>query len=148
MSAFGQQLQNLQTDVTYDAGRVTASLSAVVREGFDATLKGEFGLDLDARKVKVDSLALTALRTAWQLASGSRPTVTWTDTGVGVEGLDLVDQPTRLQHLTASGTWDSTGNGRMQLAARAVSIDAIAVDEVTSLYGGVLDATAENHRHP
>jgi hypothetical protein len=35
---------------------VTASLSAVVREGVDATLKGEFGLDLDARKLEVDAL--------------------------------------------------------------------------------------------
>jgi len=143
VKASGQELQSLQTDVTYDAGRVTASLSAVVREGVDATLKGEFGLDLDARKLEVDALGLTALHTSWQLDSNSSPIITWTDTGVGVQGLDLVDQATRRQHLTATGTWDSTGSGRMQLAARGVSIDAIAADEGSSLYGGVLDATAE-----
>jgi hypothetical protein len=72
-----------------------------------------------------------------------QPIITWTDTGVGVQGLDLVEQATRRQHLTATGTWDSTGSGRMQLAARGVSIDAIAADEGRQPDGGVLDATAE-----
>jgi len=143
VSAFGQQLQTLQTDITYDAGRVTASLAAVVREGVEASLNGQFGLDLDARRIEVDALSLTALRTAWELYSGSRPILTWTDTGVGIEGLDLVDPPSRGQHLTASGTWDSATPGRMQFAARGVSIDNISMAEGTSLYGGVVDGTAE-----
>ena len=151
VNAFGQHVATLQTDVSYDAGRVTASLAAVVRQGVEATLKGEFGLDLDARRVEVDSLSITALRTAWQLNSGSKPIVTWTDTGLGVEGLALVDPATRRQHLTASGTWDSATAGRMQFAARGVSIDTIAGAEGKSQYGGVLDATAEltgTREHP
>jgi autotransporter translocation and assembly factor TamB len=142
--AFGRELPALDTDLTYDNGHLTASAASTVSPGFDTTMKGEFDIDSNARRVDVSALTLTAQRTAWQIVPGSRPTITWTDTGVGVIGLDLVDQATRQQHLTASGTWDSNGNGRLVLAARAVSIEALtAGSSATARYGGVLDATAE-----
>ena len=75
-----------------------------MRDGVKASLYGSFVLDIDARRVDVESLVLSALRTSWRLAS--TPTADrWTDTGVNVAALDLVDAGTGQQHLTASGTW-------------------------------------------
>jgi translocation and assembly module TamB len=143
LRAFGREVNSADGVVTYDAGRVTASLAGTTSAGFTGSLDGTFSVDIDRRHVDVDALALTAEHTAWMLAPGSRPDLAWTDTGMTVAGFDLVDQATARQHLSASGTWDRNGGGRMEIAARGVSIDALStVPGTPARYGGLLDATA------
>jgi autotransporter translocation and assembly factor TamB len=144
VTASGQVLQSIEGDVAYDAGRVSATLASVVRDGRDVSMTGEFVVDTTARQVDVDALALSALHTDWRLAPGIRPRVTWSESGIAVAALDLVDALSGRQHLTASGTWQQDGGGLLRLAAQGVSVDSLITTSEgrPAQYGGVLDAIA------
>ncbi len=143
VKAFGQEWQSIAGTSSYDAGTLDAALDGVLSNGVGATLRGLFALDLQAQRVDVDRLALTAQKTAWRLAPGVRPRIVWTDTSVVVTGLDLVDEARGTQHLTMGGNWTSDGRGRMLVAVRGLSLDALFADAGSpARYGGLLDATA------
>ena len=91
----------------------------------------------------LETLEVTVQRSSWRLASGSRPHVTWSDTGVTVDRLDLVDAGTGREHVTADGTWDDSGNGRLAVAVRGVLIEGLLRgSRPTPRYAGRLDVDA------
>ena len=87
---------------------------------------------------------MTALQQAsWRLASGTKPGIGWTDNGISVDALELVDAGSGQQHLSAAGTWDENGGGEMRFSARGLAIDPlIANGSAPPRYGGRLDGTA------
>ncbi len=143
VKAFGQEWQSIDGTSSYDGNTLDAALDGVLRNGLTASLKGIVALDLQARRVEIDRLALTAQKTAWRLAPAVRPRIEWTDAGVMVTGLDLVDEAGGTQHLTANGNWTTDGRGRMLMTVRGLSLDALFADAGSpARYGGRLDATA------
>jgi hypothetical protein len=138
-----QPLQSVDATAAYDAGRLSVKLDGLVRDGLAATVDARLVLDAQARQTDVDALTFTVQRTSWTLASGSRPRIGWTDTGITVSALDVVDVGTGQQHLITSGTWDRNGGGELHVSARALSLETMLADpRPTPRYGGVVDATA------
>ncbi|MGC4083465.1 MAG: translocation/assembly module TamB domain-containing protein [Vicinamibacterales bacterium] len=140
--AGGQVIRHVEARATYDAGRVTTTADLDVKDGLAASLYAAVALDLNGRTAFVDTLSLTLQRTTWQLAAGTRPGATWTDTGMRIEGLQLVDD-SGSQHLSAAGTWDSNGPVQMRVTAQDVQLASVILNpESAGRYGGVLQATA------
>lgn len=143
VKAFGQEWQSIEGTTAYEGGRLDAALDGVLSNGIAASVRGRATVDLQARSVDVDSLALTAQKTAWRLAPAVRPRIEWTDTSVRVTALDLVDEARGTEHLTANGDWTTDGRGRMLLGVRGLSLDALFAEAGSpARYGGTLDATA------
>jgi autotransporter translocation and assembly factor TamB len=143
VNGYGQELQSMDGDVTYDAGHTTATLSAASVRGLNATLTGTVDVDVAGRTLDLGALTLQVQRTAWRLAGGAAPRIQWTDTGFAVSTLDLVDAGTGRQHLVTAGTWDRNGSGTLRVDARGVVLDTWTTEEGRPVrYGGIVDGTA------
>lgn len=139
----GRALPSVTGDVSYLAGVAASGLTATLANGVVLRVDAGARLDLEARRAELEALTISTPSLAWQLAGGPRPTMAWTETGVTIQAFDLVDASSRQQHLTADGTWDSTGAGQLRMAARSVSVDTLAVALGSKIpYAGLLNGTA------
>jgi hypothetical protein len=143
--AFQQPLESTTAELTYDAGRVTTTVTTTLPRGIATAVHGTMNVDMQGRQVDVDTLTLDVDRTSWRLAAASRPHIAWTGTGVAISSLDLVDTGSAQQHVEVAGTWEQDGSGRLRIGARDISLDALTAGASgnAARYGGVLNATAD-----
>ena len=136
----GRPLPLVTGDLRYDAGDLRATVNGTIRDGLVARLTTALQLDAAARTATLDTLDLDIQRSSWRL--GARPArVSWTDTGMSVDNLDLVDSAGQ-QHVTIAGTWDKGGDGTIRVAMQSVRLESLLLDdESLARYGGVLDGT-------
>ncbi|HUR35783.1 MAG TPA: translocation/assembly module TamB domain-containing protein [Vicinamibacterales bacterium] len=143
VNAFGTELQSLDADVSYDARHVTAAVNGALPNGLAVSLETAVLLDLDARQLDVESLSIAGHGIAWRLGTASHPRIGWPETGATVSGLELVDAASGQQHVSASGSWDSRGDGTMLVSARGVSLETLTAGSAQpARYGGSLDVDA------
>lgn len=141
--AFGRELPEVQADIAYDAGRVTATLQGRIQPDLNVALRGTFVTDTRARTVDASELAIDVLRTSWQLAPGALPHITWRDDGFDVQALELVDSASSRQRLNLNGSWRSGGGGALHVVAQSLSVDTLtAAAAAPARYGGTLDLKA------
>jgi autotransporter translocation and assembly factor TamB len=141
--AFGREFQSAEVHAEYDAGRVSASMQAATAAGLTASADADLVLDLDRRHADIGSLTLAVQHTAWQLAAGSHPSLSWDDTAIAVSDFELTDTATARQRLTVAGRWDTAGGGQLDIVGRGLSIDSfVAPPGTPARYGGLLDVTA------
>lgn len=136
----GRPVQLVTGDVHYDAGALRGTVSGTIRDGLTARLTAALLLDAAARTATIDALDLDVQRSSWRLGA-SPARVAWTDTGVNIASLDLVDSAGQ-QHVTAAGTWDTRGGGAMRVAMQSVRLESLLLDDdLLARYGGVVDGT-------
>jgi autotransporter translocation and assembly factor TamB len=141
--AFGREFHTVETRIAYDAGRVVASLDGASESGFKATADATFVLDVEQQRAAIESLALTAQHTSWELAAGVRPSLAWTDTALTVAGFELIDTGTKRQRVTMAGTWDTRGGSQLDIVGTNLSIDSLTAPPGTpARYGGLAQVTA------
>lgn len=142
--ALGRDLPEVEADIAYDAGGLTAHLQSTLREGAELALHGTFILDTFGRTLDVTTLVLTLGRTTWRLAADATPRVAWSETAIDVTGLQLADIGNPATLVTAEGRWMPAGGGSLRIAAQRLSIDFLTSDPSRpSLYGGTMDLTAD-----
>mgnify|MGYP003338010121 CR=1 FL=1 len=88
---------------------LTLGLRGTRAGGLNASLDSTMRLDLDQRAADLSRLALQVQNVAWQLQPASRPHLTWTDNGLAISDLRIIDAG----GASAAGLW----YGEFQVAA-------------------------------
>jgi autotransporter translocation and assembly factor TamB len=170
----GRTIQELSGSVAYDAGRVKADLNAVAESPFAATdtapppvdaagrpvvttpklttepirmaLGGSGNLDLDAKRLALDSLLLTIQQSSWRLDPSDAARIAWSERGMEVRGLALVDAGAGngSQRVRADGTWYPEGGGALSVTGTHVSLDPLTsrASGAPARFAGTADFTA------
>lgn len=143
VAAFNQGFKEIAGNASFDAGQVALDVRFVRETGMTGALVGNGRLDTVARTFDMDAVSLALAQTAWRLAPESRPRITWSDRGVGIERLVLVERVGGNQRVAADGAWFPGGGGELQIDVTSLSLDALfADDNAMARFGGTLDAKA------
>jgi autotransporter translocation and assembly factor TamB len=141
--AADRELSAVSGTVSYRAGAVSAKIDGVLQGNINLTLDTDFNVDMNAKQAVVERLRAAVQHTDWILAASSRPQLAWTESGVSVDGLELVDVASGRQRFSVAGNWNDNGGGRLLLTARGVSLDTLGATAAgPAPYGGLLEGTA------
>jgi hypothetical protein len=139
---FGRPLQEAAGTVALADGLLSFDVRLDEATGGTGRLAGAARIDVDRGGAGVSNLTLTLGQSTWRLAmTEPPPAVSWNDEGFALNTLQFVSGTAGDQRVGLSGTWRHDGNGRLQVTATHVSLDAIDL-ETPARYGGTLDLEA------
>ena len=142
---FEQTLRVATGTVAYDAGRIQLDLQLSPGPSATGRLVGNFTLDLAARSLGIDTLAIAFQAAEWRLLpAAERAVVRWDDQQIAITPMTFVDAVSGTQRIAVGGTWRDDGRGRLDITARGVFLETItgAIGRPAA-YGGVLDLDAQ-----
>jgi autotransporter translocation and assembly factor TamB len=143
IEAFGEAIAEATGKASYDAGRIVTDVQ-LQRQDLQGKVVGTFQLHADEKRLDLLDLTLGVQRSTWKLANDAKqPHLSWSDRGVIVSSLALVDQPPTGQRLTFDGPWYPSGGGNLHVTANHVSLDALTAENGgPARYGGTADIDA------
>jgi len=143
LTMFGQALQQVSGEVTYDAQRIGFDVALSQQEGRTGRLAGAVALRLDQREASITDLTVTLGRLPWRLSPGNTPpVVSWTDQQIAITPIAFVTGGND-ERIGIAGTWRTDGAGALHVTASHVFLDTLqAAFERPTRYGGIVDLDA------
>ncbi len=143
LTLFGQSVQEASGTATFDAQRLRFDVQLAQTGARKGRLAGDVVLHPDRQQADLIDLTVTLGRAPWRLAAReTAPIVSWSDQGLAVTPVELVDGGGD-QRIGVAGTWRPDGAGALHVTAGHVFLDTLqSAFERPTRYGGVLDLDA------